>query len=523
MKTLIFSLSFLLVKKKIFLINTFFILHFLNKYLNNRYQITNEEIKSLVIFSIIYILFLNITNLFIYFIFSKRIEAIFIVSILFFISLYYGDITYFFYFNNFELIMRIPNYSFLTFVLIYIIIVLVSIRLKIYQNLNPYLFFYTLLIIFINFPISINENEVNREYTLEAMDYKFDKTPDIYYFLLDGYPNLKIAEDYYLYDSEKIYRLFNENNVEVFESSSAPYNRTIYALSSIFEMDYLFEPPEVSFRERESLLKNYENAESSFEEIIRENGYQIIKYGNKAFCSDLDICLNDQFENLNSKNTVYYDLILETPLKILIEKDLISSDYILNLICSVGCEKSVIDESIENILKEINRKKTKPIFAFIHLMNSHDPYILNSNCELSDDPSYNLAIENISQFKENLDCSFLEMNRIFKSISSNDNIIIFQSDHGPQFQVMKNTIGNNIDSLNTDQLINRYSTLSASNLNLFCKDKVISFSSINTFRWVLKCLSDKNIEIKKEKNYLLFGSVNSSIFDVTREFIDAKN
>ena len=288
-------------------------------------------------------------------------------------------------------------------------------------------------------------------------------------------------------------------------------------------MDYLFEPPEVSFRERESLLRNYENAESSFEEIIRENGYEIIKYGNKAFCSDLDICLNDQFENLNSKNTVYYDLILETPLKILIEKDLISSDYILNLICSVGCEKSVIDESIENILKEINRKKTKPIFAFIHLMNSHDPYILNSNCELSDDPSYNLAIENISQFKENLDCSFLEMKRIFKSISSNDNLIIFQSDHGPQFQVMKNTIGNNIDSLNTDQLINRYSTLSASNLNLFCKDKVISFSSINTFRWVLKCLSDKNIEIKKEKNYLLFGSVNSSIFDVTREFIDAKN
>ena len=459
------------MKKNLLIINSFFVLYFFNKYLLNRYQITIEEIRSLILFSLIIIFLLNFLNIAIYFLFGKKLKLIYLNSLLFAFFLNYGKITYFLYFNNFEFMMMIPNYSFITFILFVLISCLLFLKINTEKIVMPSLIFYIILIFLINFPISPRNASTDNLQSSYYSDLQLDSKPDIYFILLDGYPNLNVAKQYYSYDTEKVYKLFNENNIDIFEDSTAPYNKTIYTLSSIFEMQYLFQPPEMSFKLREEVLIDFLNSSSAIERILKNNGYQLAKYGIKAFCSDEDLCLNKYFENVNTKNTVFFDLLMETPFKVFVEKEWIDTKNLSILGCSDNCLDSSVDASIDEILNLINQKKTKPIFAFIHLMNSHDPYILDENCELLESPSYKLAKDDVNQFNRNLDCSYSEMKKLVNLINLENSVLIFQSDHGPQFDVMKNVVGRNIESLSDDQLINRYTTFSASNINLFCSKK----------------------------------------------------
>ena len=502
-------------------INLIFVLYFFNKYLLNRYQITPEEIKSLFIYSLIYIFLLNLANLLVYFFISKNETVIFVSSLCIFFFLFYGNITYFFYFNNFEIIMRLPNYSFFTYMTFLLVLCVAVYKFRLDTQINALLLFYSLFILLINFPIN-SEGSVYQDTERSSLkNLEFNEKPDIYFVVLDGYPNLDIAKKYYSYDVQKVYSLFNENNIEVFGSSTTPYNRTINTLSSLFEMEYLFLPPSMAFSERENITAGFENSNSLFEKILRHNGYQLVKYGSKAFCSTSDICLNDQFSSLNTKNTVYFDLMLETPLKIFIEKEWIDTKYFSVLGCSDNCIESSIDASIVEITKSFN-SVNRPIFAFIHLVNSHDPYILNSKCEISDTPSYKLAKDDPEQFNENLDCTYSEMEKLIDLLNLNEDILIIQSDHGPQYEVMKNVVGKNVETFNEDQLLNRFKTISASNINNFCANKTKDFSSINTFRVVINCLTNEDLAMRKERSFIIFGSANTSIYEITNQLEEAE-
>ncbi len=511
------------MRKKVLIINTFFILYFLNKFLINRYQITQDETRSLLIYTFIVLLFFNFINIISYFFITKNSKILLLNSIWFFLFLNYGSITYFFYFNNLEFLMKIPNYSFFSFIIIFLITTYVVVKLKTDEWIKPVLIFYILFVFLINFPVSFNGDSSNSSKFNENLNIEFHTKPDIYFVLLDGYPNLSIAEEFYSYDTDKIYELFHENNIEVFNNSTAPYNRTDNTLSSIYEMEYLFLPPEMSFRSREVILEEFKNSNSKFEQILRKNGYQIYKYGIKAYCSLEDICLNNYFQELNTKNTVFYDLLMETPFKILIEKNILDTENLAILGCTVNCSESLIDESIVEIRSKINENKNKPTFSFIHLMNSHDPYILDKNCQLLPSPNYKLAKDDPDQFNGNLDCSFSEMSRLINLTNLQNTILIFQSDHGPQYEVMKNVVGNNVESLSENQILSRFTTFSASNVNFFCQNRYENLSGVNTFRILINCLSDEKLPILKDNSYLIFGNSNPSIFDITEKLDQVKN
>ena len=511
------------MKLKLFMLNSLFILYFLNKLLINIHQITQEETRSLLIYTLIFLIFFNIVNIFLYFFLTKKLKILLLNSIWFYLFLNYGSITYFFYFNNFQSLMKIPNYSFLSFMVILLFTTFIVIKSKSDEWIKPVFIFYILFTIMINFPISFNEESLEIIKATQNQNIKFNTKPDIYFVLLDGYPNLTTAEKLYSYDVDKIYELFQTNSIEVFEDATAPYNRTENVLSSIFELEYLYLPPKMSFRNREVILDYYKNGNTAIENIMRKNGYQIYKYGNKAYCSPDDICINDNFDTLNTKNTVFFDLLMETPFKVLIEKNWIDINNLSNLGCTKNCSNSLIDKSIVEIITKINENKSKPIFSFIHLMNSHDPYILDKNCYLVESPNYKLAKDDTNQFNENLDCSLSEMSNLINLTDLQKTIIIFLSDHGPQYEVMKNVIGNNVESISDEQLLSRFTTFSASNINSFCERKYKNFSGVNTFRILINCLSDENLSILDNRSYLIFGNSNQSIFDLTKKLIEIKN
>ena len=73
-----------------------------------------------------------------------------------------------------------------------------------------------------------------------------------------------------------------------------------------------------------------------------------------------------------------------------------------------------------------------------------------------------------------------------------------------------------IEDLTTEQVLNRYSTFSISNLDTFCdKSNNNLNNTVNTFVYFTNCFAISEIPLLEAKNFLAFGKINSFVFDIT--------
>ena len=88
---------------------------------------------------------------------------------------------------------------------------------------------------------------------------------------------------------------------------------------------------------------------------------------------------------------------------------------------------------------------------------------------------------------------------LIKNVNLDEDIIFIQSDHGPNYEKMELT---DISELSTNQVLNRYSVFSASNLENFCSNKEINLNeTVNTFVYFINCFSDNKINKLEAKTF----------------------
>jgi len=132
---------------------------------------------------------------------------------------------------------------------------------------------------------------------------------------------------------------------------------------------------------------------------------------------------------------------------------------------------------------------------------------------LLENPLFDLPKTDVVTYRKSLDCAYLKIETLLKNINLNNDIIFIQSDHGPNFEKEELT---NIGELSTNQILNRYSTFSASNLQNFCASNIDPIkSSVNTFVRFINCFSTQELALLEVKNFLAFGKVNESVFDIS--------
>ena len=313
-----------MINKSFIIQNILVLLPFIHLYIINRFQITTTETINLLIFSSIYILLFNICRLILrrYTVF-KRLE--YSPVVIFYLFFNYSNITIFIYFEAFEIIKSIPNYSFLTFV----VLLTICIYLSRHKSFNRVLEFLTIsysifvLILFIN---SLSTNlDADKSLSKTTEDYlkiEFSEKPDLYFVMYDGLPSLETMDKYYQYDANNFLNLILKNNLYNYSLSTSSFGRTLYTVSSMLIMDYIFQDGELDFVDRNNLLQDYINGDTVFENILRNNDYTIYKFGQVFNCNleKNDICITENIREYSEKNTVYFDLIMRTPLKIFIEK-----------------------------------------------------------------------------------------------------------------------------------------------------------------------------------------------------------
>ena len=498
--------------KKVLLQNMLIILPFIHLLIINLFQIRKSELLKLSLFAVCYLFIFNLVK---YFLknYSPFKNSDFFAVIFFYLSFNYSDITIYIYFQAFDVLGFIPNYSFLTFTLLLIMLLIISTKNGFDKLFEFGTITYLVFILIISFN-SININQEENDIDLQSINLyeKIELTdrPDVYFVIFDGLPSLETMEKYYDYETDKFYNLLNKNHLISHNLSSSSFGRTTYTMASLLNMEYIFQNGEIPFPKRNDLSKSFKSGDSKIENILRNNNYSLYKFGLAFNCNSTkeDVCITESIENYKEKDSVYFDLITRTPLKILIEKGILK----LNPSLSIGCKDGCSDPELNEIFSLINQED-QPKAVFLHFMDTHGPYLLGENCELLENPLFDLPKTDVVTYRKSLDCAYSKIETLLKNLNLNKDIIFIQSDHGPNFEKEELT---NISELSTNQILNRYSTFSVSNLQNFCASNVGPVkSSINTFVRFINCFSAQEIALLEVKNFLAFGKVNESVFDIS--------
>ena len=219
--------------KKILLQNVLVFVPFFQLYIVNFFQIRIAETIKLFIFAGIYLLLFNISRIAFNRYFRIKNTEYFLV-IIFYLSFNYSNITIFVYFEAFDAIKYIPNYSFFSFLILTVLLLLVSTR-SFFDKLFEYLIlFYVVFVVLISFNsigFGLQEKNIDTQVKNDYININLESKPDLYFIIYDGLPSLETMEQFYDYDSIKFEKLFNENNLTNYGLATSSFGKG--SLSSV--------------------------------------------------------------------------------------------------------------------------------------------------------------------------------------------------------------------------------------------------------------------------------------------------
>ena len=368
---------------------------------------------------------------------------------------------------------------------------------------------------------SINESVIDVDNTLEKIRLFDDselssfheineKQPNVYFIILDEYSSFYGLQEFFNYDNTNFKKFLNDKEFFIFDDSFANYPTTKSSLGATLNMKYLDE------------LSDTVGIESKNEQILDEivsnnfvmhnfkiNGYEVVNFGslwgphNEFSSVEKNFCENKNFN-----------------------RDSLTRELIQTSIIFYFFERYVEQERREVILCTFNEmsdiKSEKPIFAFIHILLPHTPFIFGPNGE-NITPGNIADSNNFQPRKAYVDQVIFANKKIKESINSilekdNENsIIILQSDTGSGFNI-------NWKNPSEKMIIERLSNLNA----IYLPDKDYQkfegkITPINTFPIIFNLIFEENYEILEDKMYWSSNDQPYYFKDVTNVLVNNKH
>ena len=112
-------------------------------------------------------------------------------------------------------------------------------------------YFVLILLIFFN-SFNLENEETNQINISFQKNMILNETPDIYFVIYDGLPSLSTMEKFYDYDISMFDRLLINNNLKNYKLATSSFGRTTYTMSSLFNMQYIFEDGDIQFIDRQA-------------------------------------------------------------------------------------------------------------------------------------------------------------------------------------------------------------------------------------------------------------------------------
>jgi len=274
-------------------------------------------------------------------------------------------------------------------------------------------------------------NEIDNEQLVGNGLYEYEKYPDIYYIILDGYAGSESLKKTFEFENNEFRDFLISNNFYVPQHSHANYPHSYQSLASSLNMKYINEI------ESENLQKRTDVAYQMIENNLvmnnfKSKGFEIINvysgWGPTRDMNISDINLCDEYRGLVDSelfSMVLNKSVLDPFFVKLFEDD--RKDLIM-------CHFSKI--------KNAHSITEKPIFLFAHITIPHGPYVFGPNGESITPESLQLG-ENVVDLGNNKvnKAGYLGQLKFTNKLATdmienillnyeNPPIIVIQGDHG---------------------------------------------------------------------------------------------
>lgn len=312
---------------------------------------------------------------------------------------------------------------------------------------------------------------------------------DVYYIILDGYGGTNRMKQDLSFDNYGFLSELTNRGFFAPDTSSSNYPSTGWALASSLNMDYLpIKETEQSDAEYAFLI----NELNQKNEVMRNFDYldyEIIYYRTYLVFSENPLFVDQVLcQKQNPINSKFNNILLRTTILGYLTNQISLEEDRQTILCAFSEVSSLIE------------KNDEPIFAFIHLLIPHPPYLFGANGE-----------NVIGGKTQTIEGSFVDEERYIDSIKfvnkkiletidkilENDtkSIIIIQSDHGYDFEI-------NYKNPSEINLKQRFSNINAIYLPDKGKDDLYEgITPVNTFRIIFNNYFDTSYEILEDRMY----------------------
>jgi len=330
-------------------------------------------------------------------------------------------------------------------------------------------------------------------------------TPDVYYIILDEYGGPESMK-YLNYDNSQFYEFLKKKNFIVPEKSTSNYPMTHFSIPSSMNMEYVNDLSNILGKDSKTFLPLREMLYNS--QVIKNFkslGYNIVIFESGFVPPENFVLVDDIICHEQGIDSVLLDTIERMSIMgYFVER--YEEDKIRDRVNCVFSE-----------IKTIGSEKEEPIFAFVHILMPHSPYVFGPNGEpvIPGNPISSEIWDEKVAYIDQVKFSNNEIMKVIKEILDEDekSIIILQSDHGSGFDG---------DWKNPDEsmVLQRLSILNAYYVPKISENKFYdNITPVNSFRIIFNDYFSGNYEILEDKNYWTNGYRPFDFQDVT-EIID---
>lgn len=323
------------------------------------------------------------------------------------------------------------------------------------------------------------------------------RTPNVYWIVVDSYPNARELLDIYAFDNSLFVNALNRRGFTVTPGSYANFSTTLLSVPSTLEMDYVFDQEDPfyetqrsrSWRRLPGRTRSGVNAsiggDNRSVSFFKAVGYTYIHYEGGVFlitrCQGAeDLCLKG---GSTGQSDLESRLIALTPGPWLLSHST-AMRRALHPHEGIGSGTG-IPELQANIEEG---PFAEPFFLYAHIASPHRPYTNDALCNL-------LPVEfdrsGNRHFLAQLQCVNRQVEALLDSIVGRDPdaIVILSADHGPRLSVRK---GTSLYDHSNRQVRESLSILQAFRGPPECLASLTpDLTPINSLRWVFACLGDE--------------------------------
>ena len=483
--------------------------------INNIKQFSNTDIYLFILTLIIVFISLIILSFVIFIILKKifKIEIIFIFPLmcinyvcLFLYVLIHNLLT------DYLLIEKAATY--ISLIIIYSLSLIFCFLINYFDNIKLiflrtiYLLFFVNIILFFynlySYNADINKNIITKnlvEFKINNKSYqKQNFNHNIYYVILDAMTSLKLAEKKNIINKFKIKEMLEKNGLVYIEDSYSNYNVSYLTLQSLMELNYPIT----------NTSKKYNNRKRFFPHMMYQGEIKIplpyvvdyFNYNFKWIGNSWGSCMeiyNQPWECNDNKKIrnimrISSTIFFNTPIKYILTNWLPNAR-------NWGGQRNLIEYMLK--LKKSNNVN-KNNFVFIHQMSPHPPYNVNDLCDEQKTEKNNLL-----GYKSSYRCVLLEVEKFMEYISiyEPNAIVVFQGDHGMNFDNSLNNLDYNIKTY--------ASIFNAIKAPQKCFEKYGQpHSNINTVRFVLNCAFGTDLKQVEDLHYRGFYELDEKYGNV---------